>query len=46
MRRRTRLALLFNTAAWLCFALVALGAAGLTQGELVVKRALGRLDAP
>lgn len=46
MRRRTRLALLFNAAAWLCFALVALGTAGLTQGELVVTRALEHLDAP
>lgn len=46
MRRRTRFRLLFNAAVSACLVLIAFGASGLTQGEIVTLHALRHLDAP
>ena len=46
MRRAALFHILLNAALWLAFALVALGAAGLTQGERVALHALEHLGAP
>ena len=46
MRRRTRFRLLFLAAMAACTTVLCFGASGLTQGELVVLRALRHLEAP